>query len=114
MHVDLSGWESFLFTFIYKNPDTSKKARQFALCFLYTKILTLCVTQFFINFLKLEKGRGHLYKQKNALRVKFLFAKNNALSGTFLYTQILILFISFLYSKNNALCVTLLYLKFIV
>ena len=41
-------------SFIYKNPDTSKKGRQFALrFFIYTKTRTLCVIRFSIDFLKL-------------------------------------------------------------
>ena len=45
---------------IYKTPDNSKKSRQFALRF-YTKIVTLCVTRFFIKVLKLaEEGGGIL------------------------------------------------------
>ena len=42
------------------NPDTSKKARKFTLRFSYTKILTLCVTQFFMELLKLAEGGGYL------------------------------------------------------
>ena len=51
-------------TFLYKkNPDTSQKARQFALCFI-KKPMTLCVTRFFIELLKLAKGDGHFCIKK--------------------------------------------------
>ena len=50
--------------FIFKMLDTSKKARQFAFGFLYTKSLTLCFTRFFMEFLKLAEGGGHFYEQK--------------------------------------------------
>ena len=48
--------------FIYKNPDTSQKAIQFALRF-YIKIWTLCFTQFLIEFLKLAEVGGIFYIQ---------------------------------------------------
>ena len=46
------------------NPDTSRKARQFAIRFLYTKSLTLCVQRSFMEILILAEERGHFYKQK--------------------------------------------------
>ena len=47
------------FIYIYKKPDTSKKKQEnFRYVLLYTKILTLCFTQFFMEFLKLAKGGG--------------------------------------------------------
>ena len=99
--------------FIYKKPDTSQKATKFALHFLYTKIRTLCDTQFSIEFLKLEEGGTFLYAKNNTLCVTFSYAKSNALCVTF-YTKSLTLCVTFLYPKINALCVTFLYLKFIV
>ena len=68
--------------YIYKKQKKSKrfyiqKARHFvksktiSVTFLYTKIWTLCVTQFFIEFLKLAVGGGHFYMQKNALCITF-------------------------------------------
>ena len=71
--------------FLYKKPDTSKKARQFELRFLYTKSLTLCL-RFFMEFLKLAEGGG-IYTQNNALFVKFLCPKCNSNYLTFLYTK---------------------------
>ena len=68
-----------MWRFIYTKIQTLKKIRQFALC-LYAKIQTLCVSQFFIEFLKLADGGGggymqktnhfvlHFYMQKKALR----------------------------------------------
>ena len=50
-------------TFLYKTPETSKQAIQFAFCFLYTKSLTLFVTQVFMQFLKFEEG-GAFYALK--------------------------------------------------
>ena len=58
-------------TFIYKNPDTLQKARQFALRFIW-KIQTLNVTQFFMKILKL----AFAYKKHDTLRnVTFLYTK---------------------------------------
>ena len=62
--------------FLYKkNTDNSKIARQFALRFLYKKILTLYVMLFFVEFLKLAEGGAFLYAKNNSLFVTFLYAK---------------------------------------
>ena len=98
--------------FIYKNPDTSKKSRQYALRFFIYKKLTLCVMQFFLEFFKLVEGG--VWTKNSVLCVKLLYSKNNALSVTFLYTKTLTLCVTFLYAKNNTICVTFLYLKFII
>ena len=58
--------------FIYKNPDTFQKARQFPLRFLYTKIHTLYVTVHLMKFFKLAL----IYKKHNILRyVTFSYTK---------------------------------------
>ena len=62
--------------FIYKNPDTSQKARQFA----------LCVTQCFVEFLKLAERGGHLYMQKKCiLRYVSIYIKPDTLRYIFIY-----------------------------
>ena len=42
--------------FIYKKPDASKKQDNLRYIFLYTKSLTLCITRFFMEILKLAEG----------------------------------------------------------
>ena len=70
-----------------------QKARHFAktmtICvrFLYTKIITLYVTRFFIEVMKLAEGGGGFNAKMNALCATFYFAKNNALCVMFLYTE---------------------------
>ena len=103
--------------FIYKNHDNMRyltilftKSRNFAeskivfIMFLNTKSLTLCVTYFFMEFLKLAEGRRNFFMQKNALWVKFYMQKN-ALCVAFLYTNSQTLCVTFLYAKNNAIWV---------
>ena len=38
----------------------------------YTKSLTLCVTQFFLEFLKLAEGGGHFYICKKQCTLRYL------------------------------------------
>ena len=52
--------------------------------FLYKKILTLCVKQFFMEILKLAEGGGGVTKN-NALSVTFLYKKSQTLCVKFLY-----------------------------
>ena len=54
--------------FLYAKSRNFEKARQFALRFFNTKSLTLCVTQFFMEFLKLLEGGWHFYMKKCTLR----------------------------------------------
>ena len=61
--------------FIYKNPDTSQKARQFALRFIYAKILTLCATQFFMEFFTLAEGEGDIFIKKKHFASDFYVKK---------------------------------------
>ena len=74
-----------------------EKARHFAkgktICvmFKYTKPRTLCVTQFFMEFLKLADGGTFLYAKKCTLRYV-------------LYTKSLTLCVPFLYEKKCTLC----------
>ena len=44
--------------FLYTRSQTLRKSETICVKFLYTKILTLCVTQFFMGFFKLAEGRG--------------------------------------------------------
>ena len=126
---------------MYKKPDTFQKARQFPLCFLYTKSDTLDVKGFSWNF-----WSWHWYTKIMTLCVTWHFyiqkarhlAKSKTICDTFLYTKIrhycvTRFFVEFLklrrgwpfielknnvYTlryifilKNSSLCVTLLYTK---
>ena len=97
-------WYSTLHNvFIYKNSDTSKKVWQFALHFLiYKKPDTLCYAIFHWIFKKFGGG-GILITKYNAIWVKFLYAKNDELSVTLLYTKYLTHFASYVFEKNSAL-----------
>ena len=77
--------------FIYKNSETSKKQDNLRYVFLFTKSLTLCVTQFFVGFLKLAEGGGGVINKNNAPCVKFLYARNISVYIPFLYTKSLTL-----------------------
>ena len=127
--------------FIYKNPETFQKARQFPLHFyiqkaihltlrdfheisevgiFHTKSMTLCVTwRFYI-----QKAR-HFAKSETICNM-FLYTKIRHYSVTQFFIEFLkfaeggghlftknnnVLCVTFLYWKNNALCVTLLYTK---
>ena len=70
-------------TFLYTKGETHRKKQDNLRYLFNTKIQTLCVTQFLIEFLKLAEAGGyfylkkkhfalHFYKQKNALCVTFL------------------------------------------
>ena len=60
--------------FIYKTPDTSKKARQFALrFFIYKKPETLRYAIFLGSFKIVGEGGNFLYKKNNVLFVTFLY-----------------------------------------
>ena len=111
--------------FIYKRPDTSQKARQFALGFIY-KIWTLCITRFLIEFLKLAELGEHFYMQKTMHFALWFYLQKVWHFALHFYIQKTIHFaLHFLYKnidnlryificKKNALCVTFLYLKCIV
>ena len=68
-----------------------QKARHFAknktiwVTFLCYQIRTLCITRFFIEFLKVARGgeAAVLNPENNALKVTFLYLKNRALCDTF-------------------------------
>ena len=63
-------------TFLYKKSQTLRKIKTICVTFLYTKIQTLRVTQFFIEFLNLERRGGHFYMQKQyTLRYIFICKK---------------------------------------
>ena len=52
--------------FIYKNPDLSKKAKQFALHFYIQKTVHFALRDFSLNFCNLWKGGRHLYMRKKS------------------------------------------------
>ena len=70
--------------FICKKPDTSQKARQFALRFYIQNLDTLRCAIFHCIFHS-GGGGGLFICKKNPLCVTFLYAKNNALSVTYIY-----------------------------
>ena len=104
LHVTQFSMGFLKLAFIYKNQDTlryvtflytkiqalRKKQDNFRYVFLYTKSLTLCVTQFFMKFLKMAQGGAFLSTKNNALSVTFLYPKNIALSVTFLYLKFIV------------------------
>ena len=81
--------------FIYKNPDTSKKGRQFELRFLYTKSLTLCVTWFSWSFWTWRRGGAFIYIYKQC-----------TLPSIFIYKKQCTLRYVFIYKKPDTLCHT--------
>ena len=94
--------------FIHKNMTLcvtsrfyTQKARHFAKSktiydtFLYTKTLTLCVTRFFIGFLKFAEGGGHLFIEKQCTLRDICILKKQC---TLRYVDI--------YTKNKTLCAT--------
>ena len=93
-------------TFLYTKTLTLHKKKTICVTFLYTKIRTVCVTQFFMEFLKLAEGGGIFKYNKKSFYVTFLYPKNNALCVTFLNTKSLILSVTFLYPKKKSLYVT--------
>ena len=73
-------------TIQYKTPDTSQKARQCFVTFLYTKIRTLCVTRFLNEFLKSAEGGVNFYMKKNwTLRYLFILKKQCSFRYVFIY-----------------------------
>ena len=52
---------------LYTKSRQFAKSKKFCVTMLYTKSQTLCITQFFMKFLKLAEWGGHFYMQKNAL-----------------------------------------------
>ena len=81
-----------------------KKSKTICVTFLkYTKRLTLCVTQIFMEFLKLAEVGGIFIQKKNALCFTFIYIKNNALWFTFLYINSHTLCVTFLCKKQCTL-----------
>ena len=98
--------------FLYKNPDTSKKARQFALSFLkYKNPDTLCYATLHEIF-EIGAGREAFLGEKN-FALKFYMQKTSTFCYVYIYKN-WTLCVTLLYAKKNALYVTFLYLKFIV
>ena len=90
------------------------KSKTICVRFLYTKIWTLCITQFFIGFLKLvEDGGIFMNKKQCTLRQIFYMQKTMQFTLRFIYKNNDTLR-HILYAKNNALCATFLYVNFIV
>ena len=90
-----------------------EKGRQFALRFVYAKNLTLCVTRFFVRFLKLAEGGGAFINKKKNFALNFYIQKQSAFCYLFIHKKSDTLRHIFI-RKKNALCVTFSYLKFIV
>ena len=89
--------------YIHKSWYLSK-SRTTYVTFLYTKIWTLCVTRFFIKFLKLVEGGAFLYAKNNALCVAFLYEKSMHFALRCFYTKIQTLCVTCLYAKKCTLC----------
>ena len=100
--------------FIYKNPDTSKKAWQFALTFLYTKSPTLSLRDFYWIFEIDEVGGAFLYAKRNRLCVKFLYAKIMHLALRFYIQNAWHFALQFYMQKKKCTLRYVLYLKLIV
>ena len=80
----------------------------------YTKIRTLCITSFFIGFLKLAEGGGIFVRKKQCtLCYIFICKKQCTFCYVFIYKKPETLRYIFV-CKTNSLCVTFLYLKCIV
>ena len=62
-----------------------KKQDSLRYAYIYTKILTLCVTQVFMEFLKLAEGGGGVILKNNALCVKPLYLKKNVWLHLYIY-----------------------------
>ena len=95
-------------TFLYtKIQILRRKQENLRYVYIYTKILTLGVTRFITEFLKLVEERG---EERNFYEKKMHFAlnfnKKKALSVTFLFTKSATLCVAFSYAKTNAICVT--------
>ena len=98
--------------YIQKSRQFSK-SKTICVTFLYTKIWTLCVTRFFIGFFKLAKGGG-IFKIKTMHLVLYFYMQKTmyfALHFTYKKPDTMR---HILYAKKNALCGTFLYLKFIL
>ena len=86
-------------TFYTQKPETSQKARQFLLRFCLQKSWHFVIANFSYNFWNCRRwGEINICKIQSALRYA-LYAKDNALWVTFLFT------------KSHALCVQLLFVK---
>ena len=99
----------FIWTVYPKIKTLFKKQDNLRYVFKY-KILTLCVTQIFMEFMKLAKGRGHFYFQKIMhFALHFYLSKTlHFLLHFYIKTQTLC--VTFLYAKNSALCVSFLFI----
>ena len=97
--------KTLLSIFIYKNPDTLQKARQFALrFFICKKPDTLRHASFSWNFWNFWRGRGIFNNKKNALSLTFLCTKSQTLSVTFLYAKTVhFLLRSYIYNLSYSL-----------
>ena len=63
--------------FYIQKPRHLAKIRTIFVLLLYTKSLTLCVTQFIWNFWNWQRGRKFVYAKNDALCITFLYAKKN-------------------------------------
>ena len=99
---------------IYKNPDTSQRARQFPLRFYIQKSGHFALRKCSLNFWNWQRGRGaFLYAKKCTLSCIFICQEQCIFAYVFINKNPDTLRSIYIYI-NNTLCVTFLYLKFIV
>ena len=97
-------------TFLYTKSLTLRK-KQDNLCyvFLYTKILTLCVTRFFMEFLKMAEGGRVIHKKQWNLRYIRISKKQCIFRYVFIYKNPDTLRHFFIGKKQCTLCYIYIY-----
>ena len=93
----------FLYTKIQR---LGKKQDNLRYIFLYTEILTLCVTRFFMEFLKLAEGGGGGFKKTMHFALNFYIKKTMYFPLRFYIQKSRHVVSHFYMQKKNALCVT--------
>ena len=96
--------------FIYKNTDTSQKARKFSSRFYIQKYRDCALRNFSLDFWNCRRGEGaFLYAKKITLHYIFI-CKNDSFCITFLYTKIQKLCVTLLYAKKCTLHYVFIYI----
>ena len=115
MHIQ-KAWYFALHDVIYtKSLKLRKKQDNLRHVFLYTESLTLCITRFFIEFLKFAEGGRHFYIGKTMhLELNLCMKRTVHFTLRFFIRKARHFASICFYPKNNALCVMFLYLKFIL
>ena len=80
-------WQFALHEVLYTKRPTLRKPRQFELRFIYSMILTLCITRFSLDFWNCFRAGDIFLYQNNSLCINFLYKKNNALSRRYIYIK---------------------------